>query len=99
MLVGDDGLAMRYDTYDHSITYVNGTFTVLGHALTSVVWRPGGDFAYVASSATGDVWKFAEHTGFELLEDWDEPCYGRFLPPKLQRVCRGHRGRRFRHHR
>ena len=68
LLVGDDGLAMRYDTYDHSVTYVNGTFTVLGKALTSVVWRPGGDFAYVAS-ATGDVWKFAEHTGFELLED------------------------------
>ena len=45
LLVGDDGLAMRYDTYDHSVTYVNGTFTVLGKALTSVVWRPGGDFA------------------------------------------------------
>ena len=43
-------MAMRYDTYDHSITYVNGTFSVLGHDLTSVVWRPGGDFAYVASS-------------------------------------------------
>ena len=68
LLVGDDGMAMRYDTYDHSITYVNGTFTVLGYELTSVVWRPGGDFAYVAA-ATGEVWKFAEHTGFELLDN------------------------------
>ena len=68
LLVGDEGMAMRYDTYDHSITYVNGTFSVLGHDLTSVVWRPGGDFAYVASSQ-GKVWKFAEHTGFELLEN------------------------------
>ena len=68
LLVGEDGMAMRYDTYDHSVTYVNGTFTVLGQTLTSVVWRPGGDFAYVAS-ANGDVWKFAEHTGFELLDD------------------------------
>ena len=33
LLVGDDGLAMRYDTYDHSVTYVNGTFTVLGKGL------------------------------------------------------------------
>ena len=37
LLVGDDGMAMRYDTYDHSITYVNGTFGVLGFDLTSVV--------------------------------------------------------------
>ena len=71
ILVGDEGMAMRYDTYDHSITYVNGTFSVLGHDLTSVVWRPGGDFAYVASSQ-GKVWKFAEHTGFELLENTGE---------------------------
>jgi len=68
LLVGDEGMAMRYDTYDHSITYVNGTFSVLGHDLTSVVWRPSGDFAYVASSE-GKVWKFAEHTGFELLDN------------------------------
>lgn len=68
LLVGDEGMAMRYDTYDHSITYVNGTFSVLGHDLTAVVWRPAGDFAYVASSE-GRVWKFAEHTGFEPLEN------------------------------
>ena len=68
LLVGDDGMAMRYDTYDHSITYVNGTFSVLGFDLTAVKWRPGGDFAYVASS-TGEVWKFAEHTGFEQLDN------------------------------
>ncbi len=71
LLVGDDGMAMRYDTYDHSITYVNGTFSVLGFDLTAVKWRPAGDFAYVASS-TGEVWKFAEHTGFEQLDNHGE---------------------------
>jgi hypothetical protein len=68
LLVGEGGLAMRYDSYDHSVTYVNGTFSVLGYELTSVVWRPSGDFAYVAA-ADGSVWKFAEHTGFERLEN------------------------------
>lgn len=66
LLVGEEGFAKRYDTYDHSITYVNGTFSVLGYDLTSVVWRPSGDFAYVAAT-DGSVWKFAEHTGFERL--------------------------------
>lgn len=68
LLVGDGGLAMRYDTYDHSITNVNGTFAVIGQTLTSVVWRPSGDFAYVAAD-DGSVWKFAEHTGFERLNN------------------------------
>jgi hypothetical protein len=68
LLVGDAGFAMRYDSDDHSITYVNGTFSVLGHDLTTVTWRSAGDFAYVGAS-DGSVWKFAEHTGFERLEN------------------------------
>ena len=68
LLVGEEGFAMRYDTYDHSVTYVNGTFSVLGYDLSAVVWRPSGDFAYVAAT-DGSVWKFAEHTGFERLEN------------------------------
>ena len=68
LLMGEQGLAMRYDTYDHSVTNVNGSFSVLGQALTTVVWRPAGDFAYVGS-VDGSVWKFAEHTGFELLDN------------------------------
>lgn len=86
LLVGDDGMAMRYDTYDHSITYVNGTFTVLGHDLTSVVWRPGGDFAYVASSQ-GHVWKFAEHTGFEPLENTGQSRITDFSCHRNYNVC------------
>ena len=68
LLVGEEGLAMRYDSYDHSVTNVNGSFSVLGKSLTTVIWRPGGDFAYVGA-ADGSVWKFAEHTGFERLEN------------------------------
>lgn len=86
LLVGDDGMAMRYDTYDHSITYVNGTFGVLGFDLTSVVWRPAGDFAYVASS-TGEVWKFAEHTGFELLDNLGESAISSLACHRNYNVC------------
>ena len=68
LLVGDNGMAMRYDSYDHSITNVNGSFAVLGQTLTSVIWRPAGDFAYVGSE-DGSIWKFAEHTGFEAVEN------------------------------
>ena len=68
LLVGEDGFAMRYHTDDHSVTYVNGTFSVLGYDLTTVTWRPSGDFAYVGAT-DGSVWKFAEHTGFERLEN------------------------------
>ena len=68
LLVGEEGLAMRYDSYDHSVTNVNGSFSVLGKSLTTVIWRPGGDVAYVGA-ADGSVWKFAEHTGFERLEN------------------------------
>lgn len=68
LLVGEEGLAMRYDSHDHSVTNVNGSFSVLGKSLTTVIWRPGGDFAYVGA-ADGSVWKFAEHTGFERLEN------------------------------
>ncbi len=86
LLVGDDGMAMRYDTYDHSITYVNGTFGVLGFDLTSAVWRPAGDFAYVASS-TGEVWKFAEHTGFELLDNLGESAVSGLACHRNYNVC------------
>lgn len=68
LLVGDDGLAMRYDSYDHGITNVNGSFAVFGKGLTAVSWRPAGDFAYVGAD-DGSLWKFAEHTGFEALEN------------------------------
>jgi len=68
LLVGEDGMAMRYERSTHGITNVNGSFTVLGHQLTKVVWRPSGDFAYVGA-ADGTVWKFAEHTGFEPLDN------------------------------
>lgn len=66
IMVGDEGLALRYDTYDHGVTRVNGSFSVLGYDLTSIDWRPSGDFAYVGAD-DGSIWKFAEHTGFEPI--------------------------------
>ena len=68
LLVGEEGLAMRYDSYDHGVTNVNGTFAVYGKNLTAVAWRPAGDFAYMGAE-DGSLWKFAEHTGFEPLEN------------------------------
>ena len=68
LLVGEQGLAMRYDSYDHGVTNVNGTFAVYGKNLTAVAWRPAGDFAYMGAE-DGSLWKFAEHTGFEPLEN------------------------------
>lgn len=67
-LIGDTGLAMRYDTVDHSVTNVNDSFRVMGLDLTTVDWRPSGDFAYVAG-IDGSIWRFAEHTGFLQLEN------------------------------
>jgi len=66
IMVGDQGLALRYDTYDHGVTTVNGSFSVLGYNLKSIDWRPSGDFAYVGAD-DGSIWKFAEHTGFEPI--------------------------------
>ena len=86
IMVGDGGFAMRYDTYDHSVTYVNGSFSVSGYDLTSVVWRPGGDFAYVAST-TGQIWKFAEHTGFELLDNLGESHVADIACHRNYNVC------------
>ena len=68
LLVGEEGLAMRYDSYDHGVTNVNGTFAEYGKNLTAVAWRPAGDFAYMGAE-DGSLWKFAEHTGFEPLEN------------------------------
>jgi len=86
LLVGEGGFAMRYDSYDHSVTYVNGTFTVLGYDLTAVVWRPSGDFAYVAAD-DGSVWKFAEHTGFERLENLGQTRVTDLACHRTRNIC------------
>jgi len=86
LLVGDEGLAMRYDSYDHSVTYVNGTFSVLGYELTAVVWRPSGDFAYVGAT-DGTLWKFAEHTGFERLEGLGESAVTDLACHRNHNIC------------
>jgi hypothetical protein len=66
LLMGGGGLALRYDTFDHGVTFVNDSFSVLGYDLTAVDWRSAGDYAYVGSE-DGTLWKFAEHSGFQSL--------------------------------
>ena len=68
LIAGDLGVALRYETYDNSITLVNGTGTIIGHNLTTVEWRQAGDYAYFGAD-DGGVWKFAEGIGFVALDD------------------------------
>jgi hypothetical protein len=67
LLVGDFGMAMRYDSEDYSIGPVNGSGGVFGLNLTTVAWRPAGDYAYFGA-ADGSIWQFSEGTGLVQLE-------------------------------
>ncbi|DAC32175.1 MAG TPA: WD40 repeat domain-containing protein [Candidatus Poseidoniales archaeon] len=67
LMAGDFGMAMRYDSEDYSIGPVNGTGAIFGLDLTSVEWRPAGDYAYFGA-VDGSIWQFSEGTGFIQLE-------------------------------
>ena len=69
LITGDNGMALRYDTYDHSISNVNGSGTVNGLDLTSVAWRTSGDYAYFGA-IDGSLWKFSEGSGFESIDNY-----------------------------
>ena len=69
LITGDNGMTLRYDTYDHSISNVNGSSTVNGLDLTSVAWRTSGDYAYFGA-IDGSVWKFSEGSGFESIDNY-----------------------------
>ena len=68
LITGDNGMALRYDTYDHSISNVNGSNVVTGLDMTSVAWRTSGDYAYFGA-VDGSIWKFSEGSGFEKLDN------------------------------
>jgi hypothetical protein len=72
LITGESGMALRYDTYDHSISNVNGSGAVNGLDMTSVAWRTSGDYAYFGA-VDGSIWKFSEGSGFEKLESYDKP--------------------------
>jgi len=72
LITGENGMALRYDTYDHSISNVNGSGAVNGLDLTSVAWRTSGDYAYFGA-VDGSIWKFSEGSGFEKLDSDDKP--------------------------
>jgi hypothetical protein len=69
LITGDNGMALRYDTFDHSISNVNGSNTVNGLDLTSVAWRTSGDYAYFGA-IDGSLWKFSEGSGFESIDNY-----------------------------
>jgi hypothetical protein len=72
LITGENGMALRYDTYDHSISSVNGSGAVIGLDLTSVAWRTSGDYAYFGA-VDGSIWKFSEGSGFEKLDSYEKP--------------------------
>ena len=67
LMAGDLGMAMRYSSEDYSIGPVNGSGTVFGLDLTTVEWRPAGDYAYFGA-VDGSIWQFSEGTGLIALE-------------------------------
>lgn len=67
LMTGDDGVALRYDTYDHSVTSVNGSGTINGLDMTTVKWRTSGDYAYFGAN-DGSIWRFAEGEGMVRLD-------------------------------
>ena len=72
LITGESGMALRYDTYDHSISNVNGSGAVNGLDMTSVAWRTSGDYAYFGA-VDGSIWKFSEGSGFEKLDSYEKP--------------------------
>jgi len=72
LLTGESGMALRYDTYDHSISNVNDSGAVNGLDMTSVAWRTSGDYAYFGA-VDGSIWKFSEGSGFEKLDSYEKP--------------------------
>ena len=68
LLVGDQGMVLRYAVSDHSLTNVNGSVALIGENVSSIDWRSGGDFAYVASDS-GRIWRFQEGSGFIELQN------------------------------
>jgi hypothetical protein len=72
LITGESGMALRYDTYDHSISNVNGSGAVNGLDMTTVAWRTSGDYAYFGA-VDGSIWKFSEGSGFEELDSYDKP--------------------------
>ena len=71
LITGDNGMALRYDTYDHSISSVNGSNVVTGLDMNSVAWRTSGDYAYFGA-VDGSIWKFSEGSGFEKLDSGEK---------------------------
>ena len=72
LITGESGMALRYDTDDHSISNVNGSGAVNGLDMTSVAWRTSGDYAYFGA-VDGSIWKFSEGSGFEKLDSYEKP--------------------------
>tara|TARA_B100001093_G_scaffold169000_2_gene161727 strand:+ start:62042 stop:63223 length:1182 start_codon:yes stop_codon:yes gene_type:complete len=86
LIVGDMGVALRYSTQNHAITTVNGTGSIIGLNMTTVDWRPAGDYAYLGA-ADGSIWKFSEGTGMEAIEGTGSSEVSDIACHRNQNIC------------
>ena len=72
LLVGDNGLMLRYVAEDHSVTTVTGSAQLNGVGIAAVAWNAAGSVAYVGGE---NGWIWAYHEGqdgqgvFELITE------------------------------
>ena len=61
LIVGEDGVALRYAADDHSVTDAGGHEEFDDSSLTAVAWNQGGSWAYVGSD-DGTIWRMRAST-------------------------------------
>lgn len=85
-ITGDMGVALRYTTDNHAISTLNGSGALLGVDMTSVEWRPAGDYAYFGGS-DGSIWKFSEGSGMTALDGTRTSPISDISCHRSQNVC------------
>ena len=72
LLVGDNGLMLRYVAEDHSVTTVTGSSQLVNLDMAAIAWNAAGSYAYVAGES-GYIWAYYEGQDgqgvFEIIND------------------------------
>lgn len=86
LLTGDMGVALRYASETHAITTVNGSGSILGLNMTTVEWRPAGDYAYFGAS-DGSLWRFSEGSGMTAITETRSSGISDIACHRNQNIC------------
>ena len=72
LMVGDNGLMLRYVAEDHSVTTVTGSSQLVNLDMAAIAWNAAGSYAYVAGES-GYIWAYYEGQDgqgvFEIIND------------------------------